>query len=128
MRGIAAGDLRRLEVGTNDAFRRAGLLDFGDYRGLTAGNLVADGADEIARLRLRGSFCLDRGERSDGLGGRDFLALGGDDPVEDVARHYFASLAVHWTNWSSLARAAPLAIASRALDMPSPMLSATLAT
>ena len=92
---VAAGDFRRLEVGPDDAFRRAGLLDFGDDSRLTAGDLAADGADEIARRRLGSRRRFDGNERTDSQCRSDFLTLGGNDLVEDVARHYCANRCVH---------------------------------
>ncbi len=139
-----------MEVGPDDALRRARLLDFGDHGGLTATDPRPDGADEVARRRLRGSRRGDRGERFARPGGGDFLVLGGDDPGEDIVgcgwpggldtpfmrvslHRNFAHTRFHakrWVqamNWSTLARAAPLTMAWRARSMPAAMLSARLA-
>ena len=56
----------------------------------------------------------------------DLVTLDGEDAVEDVA-HACARRRVHAANSSTLARAAPLAIASRARPMPSATLPTTLA-
>jgi hypothetical protein len=79
--------------------------------------------NRAARLRL--GFGTDHGERLDGHGGGNFLTFDGEDFVEDVAIVHAASPCVKRTNSSSLARAAPLAMASRAISMPRVIDSAT---
>ena len=118
---VTDGDFDRSEILTQHAFGGAGLLDLGNYRSnwrATTADFRADCADEVPRRRLHFGFCADGGEGLHGLGRGDFLALDGEDLVEDVAH---ANLRVNCTNSSTLALAAPLAMTSRALTMPSPI-------
>ena len=92
------------------------------------GNLATQGADEITRRRLCFGFGTQNRQRLERPGGRDFLALDGEDALEDVGLAHAENVRVKRTNSSSLARAAPLAMASRAMAMPCGIDSATLAT
>src|SRR6185369_11147575 len=121
VRRVIAGDLGRLKVGADDAFRWAGLLDFGNHRCLAGRDLAANGADEIARRGLGRGFGLDDGKRLDGQRRSHLFTLGGDDLVEDVAH---ANCLVQLMNCSSLARAAPAAITSKAASTPSTRVAA----
>ena len=80
-------------------------------------------------LQLRFGLGANGRQGFDGTRRRHFLDLGGEDLLQDVAHvGCFACFLVNSTKASTFARAGPEAIASRALAMPSPMLSARLAT
>src|SRR5712691_1360236 len=81
---VGARQPRRIEIGADQAFRRARLLDLGDQRVVAGGEPAFDRLDESARGRRRLRRGLDRGERARALGGRDLVALIGFDLVEDV--------------------------------------------
>jgi len=49
---IAGSDLGGVEIGTQHAAGRAGLLDFGDHRRLRGRDPGADAADKVACRRL----------------------------------------------------------------------------
>ena len=83
--GIGHRDLGRHEVLADHALARAGLLDLGDDRGLAGSNLRAQGADEIARRRLRQRVAAQRGGIAPALRRSDLLTLDGDDALQDVA-------------------------------------------
>ena len=78
--GIGAGEARRIEIGADQALRRARLLDLGDQRRLPCG----DAAARWRAAKPRGGRAA-RARRSisaggtRGLGGRDLLALVGFD-------------------------------------------------
>ena len=118
---IAVCDLGGAEIRADHPIRRTGLLDFGDYRRLTAADLFPDGANKITRRRLHGSGGLDLDQRRRRPCGGDFLALGRDDLVKNVAH---ANRFVQPTNSSTLARAAPEAIISKAFSTPSASVAA----
>jgi len=63
---VTPGDLRRAEVGSDDALGRTRLFDLGDDCGFSSGHFRTQGADEIAARRLRLSFGAHFGERLDG--------------------------------------------------------------
>ena len=52
--------------------------------GLTRGDLLAQGADEIANRRSRARLSLESRERETRLGGGDLLALIGLDAAQDI--------------------------------------------
>ncbi|MPN43382.1 hypothetical protein SDC9_190941 [bioreactor metagenome] len=92
---VAAGDIGRLKIGTDDTFRRAGLLDFGDDRRPIGGNLVANRPDKVAGRRLRSGFGLHNRQRFSGTGCSNLFVFGRDDLVEDVAHARPPSRWVH---------------------------------
>src|SRR5690606_15189865 len=82
---VAGGDRCRVEVGTDDALARAGLLDLGDHRAVALGDPGAQGRGKPARaaaagIRRAGGFRLlaDTGERQPLQGEVDLLALDGE--------------------------------------------------
>ena len=123
---IVDSDLGGVEIGTDHALGRAGLLDFGDDRRLASADFSADRRGEVARRRLRLGLGTHGGQRLGGLAGRDLLALYGEYFLKDVCRHQ-PNFLVKAMNSSSFLRAAPLAMVSRALAMPAPIESARLA-
>ncbi len=84
MRCIAARDFARAEIGTDDAFRGAGALDLGDHRRLAETDFCPDRVGEVARRRLRPGFGAQGSQRFPRLSGGDFLALDGEDFMENV--------------------------------------------
>ena len=132
---VARGDRRRVESGANHAAARARLLDFGDDRRLSGGELRPQRALEIPRPggRARRGLDLARGPRA--FRGRDLVGLGRENAREDVGHRHarprqpFAlpSFFVSATNSASFFFAAPEAIAARARSMPSAIDPATSA-
>src|SRR6185312_1425213 len=113
-------------VRADEAAARARALDLGDHGGLSLRDAAAKRRLEPARrIGIRGAaFHLrDRHRCARRL---DLAALGRDDPPHHV-RHQpaFAKERVKCTSCSSFARAAPLAIASRAAATPSHRLPTT---
>jgi hypothetical protein len=82
--GVARRDLSRGEIGADDAFRGAGALDLGDHRRLAETDFCPDRADEVARRRPRPGFGAQGGIGLRRPRGGDFLALDGEDFLENV--------------------------------------------
>jgi hypothetical protein len=76
---------RHVEVGPDEAFRRARLLDLGDERRTGGAKLVADRLRKAPRRRRRKGATLDLRGRHGCLGGGDFRALVGFDAGKNVA-------------------------------------------
>src|SRR5712671_2046579 len=83
---ISARERRRIEVGANEAFRWACLLDLGDQSVATGRVLFFQRANEAARRRQHLGVSLERREGARALGGRNLRALIGLDLGKDV-RH-----------------------------------------
>src|SRR5690606_11534030 len=100
------------------------FLDFANDAGLALGDLVFNGlgktAHVLARLRLAQQLCF----AAHLARGCDFLSLDGENPRENVV--HFRNFRVYVQNSSSLARAAPLAIVSKANFRASAMVWALL--
>src|SRR5690606_4961836 len=99
----------------------------GDHRGAAGRVLDADRVDEVTRRRLRLGLRTQFRLRQRGARGGDFLLLDCADLLQDVAHVPLRNCWVKRTNSSSLARAAPLSMISRARMMPAPMVSTRLA-
>ncbi len=82
--GIGAGERRRVEIGADQALRRARLLDLGDERGAAGAGRRLDRGNEAAGRRRGAGAALHLGGRDGGLGGGDLGAFLGFDLVEDV--------------------------------------------
>ena len=83
--GVGAGESRRVEVGPDQALRRARLLDLGDERRPAGGNAPLDRSQKAARWRSGGGAALDLGRWHGGFRGRDLGPLARFDPGENVS-------------------------------------------
>src|SRR5690606_3016622 len=117
----------RVEVGADHALRRTRLLDLGDDRRAAGRDRGLQRGAEAAHRRRVGDPRLGLAQRQPCAALGDLLALAGEDPLQD-GHGVPASDRVASTNRASFARAAPEAMASRALPMPSAIESATPAT
>ena len=103
---IGPGQRRRIEIGADQALRRARLLDLGDQRVVAAGDAALDRARRsraAARRALASASSV--GERARALGGGDLLALVGFD----LARECRVMLASARSTPRSAGRARPSA-------------------
>ena len=87
---------------------------------MTAGELVANGADKVAGWRLGGGFCLDDGQWLERTGGGDFFVLGGNDLVEDVAHALSVAVLGDGSSVSSKTRSTGILMLKVANSMLSP--------
>ncbi len=92
--GVALGDVGRHEISPDHALARAGLLDLGNHRGLPRGHLGAQRAHEVAREHAALGIGAHLGQRQLLLRRRHFLALDGDDLVQDVTHLFVAARAL----------------------------------
>ena len=81
---VALGNVGRLEVGAQHALAGAGLLDLGNHRRLTLGDLGAQRAFKVAGEHAALGIGAHGGQRQALFGGGHFFVLDGDDFVEDV--------------------------------------------
>src|SRR5690606_24946838 len=109
---------RGIEMGTDQALRRARLLDLGDEREGAMRVLGLQCLTKAAGSGDVGSTSLDLSERKGCLRGSDFLALVGFDLAQDVG-HALPPRFDTSISFSSFACAAPLSMASVASLMPS---------
>ena len=82
------GDFSRMKIGADDTLGRTGFLDLGDHGRLPGGDFATNGADEIARRRLRFGFGADVGQRLDRQRCGNFLTFDGEDLVQDVTHGF----------------------------------------
>src|SRR5690606_16485343 len=122
--GVTGGDVRRPEILADHAFGGRCLLDFGDHGGLALGDPVFDGAHEAADVLAALGFAQHFGFAAHLPRGGDFGTLGVQNPGQNVV--HAENLCVYWRNCSSLSRAAPEAISSKAWRMPASIESARL--
>lgn len=82
--GIALGDVCGNEVGAQHALGRTRLLDFGNHGWVASRDFGAQRTDKIPRVHARLGVLAHGGQRlaADGFG--DFLALDGNDFVQNV--------------------------------------------
>src|SRR5690606_29837646 len=124
---VAARDRGRVEVGADHALGRARLLDLSDDRRAARRDRGLQRGGEAAHRRRIRDPRLELAQRQPPTALGDFLALAVEDPLQD-GHGVPASERVASTNCASFARAAPEAMASRALPMPPAIEPATPAT
>src|SRR5690606_39179772 len=126
---VAAGNVRRHEIGANHALAGGGLLDLGDDRRLAALRPLPQGAGKAARRVRLFRQPLQLGQTHAGPPLGHFLALAGNDLVEHAHCTFsWRNTAVKDTSSCSLSRARPLNSASWAIWTPSLRLPANPAT
>src|SRR5829696_3517295 len=113
--GIGAGERRGIEIGADEALRRACLLDLRDERGAVFGEVALDRRPEAARRRRLAGAPLDVLRRDPGFCGLDLEPLIGLDAREHVAHGLFETA----ISRSSAPLAAPESTACTARSTPS---------
>src|SRR5450830_93675 len=93
MRGVADGDVGRLEIGANHAFGRRGLFDFGNDTGVAGSDFAAqvgfEAAQLCARLRIGFNVTAQTGEIAVFLCCFDLIGFDVEDLVENVGHAIF---------------------------------------
>ena len=90
VRRIIGGNISRLEIAAQNAFRRAGLFDFGNNRRLAGRPLTPYRADEITGGRACQRLGLHGCQRLVPLRLGDFVAFNGKNFLQNIAHRFFS--------------------------------------